>query len=152
MMSGVESASPEIQKADPAARRKLVLWFAAAVPIAAAAIFFRESWMNPLVEWAFADKHAIAFRTAVLFGAIGAFSALPALWMAGYLWRYSRRIESSRRYPPLESSVATDTKVYHDERAVRRARMFQALAALLTFAAIGLAYQLWRAWKLLAAF
>lgn len=147
--SAARTADPEIQPADPRARR-LALAILAAVTLVAAGLAFGLETAGPsIAEWlagpapdpeageAVADAGAggrIAIVVAVLVVVVTIPLGVGALW----LMRTGARCRESRRFPPPGFAVLRPTRVQTGDAAVRRGRALTAVAALLVVAGLAI--------------
>jgi hypothetical protein len=118
----------EIQPADPAARRH-VLVAAAIVAVAGwAAFFFLQDWLaglrglDPL-------RARRALEEAMIWGSWAA--TLPVAVLATWLWWVGVRVCRAERFPPPGSKVVRDTPVLHGDAARLRGIALRVLAAFL---------------------
>jgi hypothetical protein len=125
---------PEIQRADPATRRRALL---AAVGVAAAgwaAFFALQEWLDGL---RYGDPVAVrhSLESAMLWGSWAA--TLPVIAVAIWLWHYGGRVQSAGRYPAPGAHVIRDTAVVHGDAARLRAAAMRVLAVFLGLLAAG---------------
>ena len=120
----------EIQKADPAARRRAVLVVATTAVAGSLLILWYQRGDAAIVEWLLATLPEAAERPTLLL-AICVACFLPLLATCGYLFQQGRRIVAARRQPAPGLRVVRDTPVVRGARAVRRGRLLQGLAVLM---------------------
>src|SRR5262245_51853679 len=99
---------PDIQKADPAARRLAVLVIVCGTVAGASLLLALDRFRPQLESWLRQDLHARAWTIVWLAVAV---VALPVLGVAGYLWHLGTRVASSGRYPPPGLRVLYDTEI-----------------------------------------
>jgi hypothetical protein len=118
----------EIQPADPAARRR-VLIAAGAIAVAGWAAFFAlQEWLAGLQG--LDPLHARrALEKAMIWGSWAA--TLPVAALAGWLWLTGVRVCRAERFPAPGSKVVRDTPVLHGEAARLRGIALRVLAAFL---------------------
>lgn len=125
---------PEIQPADPATRRRVMI--AAAVIIAAcvAGWFGLQRWLSGLRGQDPAQIQAALERALI----VSSWAALvPAMVLAVVLWRYGTRVCRSDRFPAPGAKLIRDTPVVHGQAAQVRGTVLKALAAFLALLAAG---------------
>jgi hypothetical protein len=124
----------EIQRADPATRRRALL---AAVVIALAgwaAFFVLQDWLAGLED---ADPVRVrrALESAMIWASWAA--CAPVAVLALWLWRAGGRVGRAGRYPPPGAKVIRDTPVVHGDAARLRATALKALGLLLGLLSAG---------------
>jgi hypothetical protein len=132
---------PEIQSADPRARRLLAWTVVIGMGAGAIAYALLQTWLADVVQLPPATARQKLLSALFWLIGIGAFS-LAAL--GGYVWRVGAGIRAARRFPPPGSRVIRDTPVLLDAPAVHRGRAIQAAGVALVLCAIGLGTVLWR--------
>ena len=138
------SWSPEIQKADPRARRRALLILSGGLVIGLLLLGLVE-WFRPAIEdWIARDPRRLPARLRLGFVALAVVAAGPSLALAVYLWRLGRRVVRAERFPPPELWMARDTVVAHGRAARVRGRAMQFLAAVVAVATVALLAALWR--------
>jgi hypothetical protein len=138
-----------IQRADPAARRKAVIILAVAAVLGLSAIAVLESHMGDIESWLEQNIEFLLQHTHVVFIAT-LVMVLPVLGAGVYLLVLGNRIVRSQRFPPPGLAVIRDTVALEGARAVRRARIIQALAVLLLCAASAIPVFVWSLFESLA--
>jgi hypothetical protein len=138
---------PEIQKADPRARR-LAVWIVAGGGVVGFLLLLAGGGLRPVLEHWIGENPAPRLRV-VLTGMI-LLTVGPVLGMAAYLWRLGARTIRERRFPAPGLRVTRDTLVLVGQVAARRGRVLQRLAMLLAASGIGLGVMLWRLFALFA--
>ena len=122
----------EIQKADPAARRKALILLLIGAAIGVVLSLNLEGWLK-------ANSELILARPWILCVPI----TLPILIGAGWAWMFAGRIIRSRRWPPPETRVIKDTPVEEGDAAVRRGMTIRVIASLLVIGACALSVMMW---------
>lgn len=118
----------EVQRADPAARRRALI---AAVAIALAgwaAVFAMQDWIEDL-RGADPGRMRRSLESAMLWGSWAV--CLPTGAFAFWLWRLGARVTDADRYPPPGAKVIRDTPVVHGGAARLRAAALKLLAIFL---------------------
>jgi hypothetical protein len=138
----IESAMPEVQKADLAARRRTVWIVSAATVLGCVLIVQFDSARQSFEGWLVAHEETLIARPELL-PLSALVLLLPVLLAALYFWRFGARVVASRRFPPPGSTVIRDTPVLAEGAAVSRGRLVQALAAMLAFSALAIPAFLW---------
>lgn len=136
---------PQIQKADPRARRGLVLWTLAAVGLGAALAL----WAPDVSHWVTADPARSIARLNLMIGGL----LLPAALVVGAsyrIWQIGQAARRAQRYPPPGFPVVRDTRVLAGAAAQRRGRHLQIFAWLMVGLALLPPVVLWwLVWRLL---
>ena len=127
-------ASPEIQRADPAARRRVLAGFVAVVAACTAGWFVLQRWLAGLRGLDAAQVQQ-ALERALVFASWAAM--LPAVVVAACLWRYGTRVCEAGRFPAPGARVIRDTPVVHGAPAQLRGTILKVLAAFLALLATG---------------
>ena len=131
----------DIQHADPAIRRTVLVVLAAGIAIAATILLVASRFRAPFEAWLEQDLRA---RTVAVFAALTIISAGPVLGLAGYVWRLGQRIANSGRYPPPGLRLLHDTEIVAGSQALRLSRAMKLFGSVLATAALVLAAFLWR--------
>lgn len=118
----------EIEKADPAARRRGVVILVVGAALGAVLIAGTGGYRTQLTAWA-ARNPQRAFD--LLLPALGVTIALPGLAMTWYFWRLGTRVVREERFPPASSGWLRTTAVIRGSGARRQGRMLQVSAVLL---------------------
>jgi hypothetical protein len=125
---------PEIQPADPGARRRVLLGVVAVAAACVAGYFVLQRWLAGLrgldpahIQQALERGLLVASWTALV----------PAAVLAACVWRYGARVHASGRFPAPGSKVIRDTPVLHGEPARLRGTVLKVLAAFLLLLAGG---------------
>lgn len=132
----------EIQRADPAARRRAVrlgVWMAL---IGAAVVWLVDHDLQRTLESLAAGGDPADATTTVLAigGAVGLGLVAVALWILGF----ARRIEHAERFPPPGVRVVRDTVVRRGAAALRLAYGLYLGALVLFVGGIAIPWTLWR--------
>jgi hypothetical protein len=125
---------PEIQRADPATRRRALLAAAAVAAAGWAAFIVLQGWIAGLhgadpVE----TRHAL--EDAMLWGSWAA--CLPVALLAVWMWLHGGRVVRAGRYPVPGSKVIRDTPVLHGDAARLRGTALRVLAVFLALLSTG---------------
>ena len=127
-----------IQRADPAARRKALIWLLVGAAVAAAILHLLGD-----VESRFGERVAGAQSAPGWIGLSGLVAMLPLLGFAVYLWHFAARVRSARRYPLPGQAVIRDTIVHEGDAALRLAASFRVLAIILSVLSMAIPLMLW---------
>jgi hypothetical protein len=138
------SGVPQIQKADPQARRRAVTLILVTAVVGAGLILLLRHYEPMLESWIMQDPAAAPGRIRLVLLGLVALAAVPLLAFAVYLWRFGDRIIRAQRFPPPGLGLVRDTAVIEGDEARRRGRLVQVLALCLGVVACGLAVMLWR--------
>jgi hypothetical protein len=129
------------QKADPAARRTVLIIVSAGILIGALLMSVAGRLMPMVAHWITQD---LRVRSRLVFAGVTAATTGPTLAAAAYFWRFGQRIVWAQRYPPPGVTVFWDTVVVTGSDSRRRGRLMQATAVTLGVAGILLAFFVWR--------
>ena len=133
---------PDIQRADPLARRRALLIISIAAVIGAVGVLLLERY-RPRLEQLFADKAHVLLTHPEIVAAIFFVLMLPVYVATVYLWRLGATIVASRRFPAPGQPVVRDTVILSDRRAVYRGRVIQTVALVLLLAGLALPAVIW---------
>ena len=125
---------PEIQPADPATRRRVLLAAAVIAVLGWAAFFALQDWLARLAG-AEPARMRESLEQALVWGSWAAM--LPVTVLAGWLWLYGVRVGRSGRFPAPGAKVVRDTPVLHGEPARLRGAALKVLAAFLGLLSAG---------------
>jgi hypothetical protein len=134
----------EVQRADPATRRRALLYIVVMTLIGVIAIGVVEQWLEHLGQEAAEDPRAAADEAANTLIILGAVISASVFGMALVVGRLSWRIFSTGRFPPPGALLTVDTRVVVGVGARRRAWAGFVAASILAALAVLLPYLLWR--------
>ena len=117
----------ELVKADPAARRAIVI-LVAGVALGALLIALTDDYRDALTAWV-QDNPERAF--AWILPAIGVSVVLPVVGIAWYFWRLGARIVREGRFPPANMTWIRTMTVVRGPAARRQGRLLQICAVAL---------------------
>ena len=117
---------PEIQYADPEARRRALRWF---VPVALVGLVLATA----LTYTGSADDFNSAVTSVYLMLAVLFVISAMMLWPLHRLWKTGRAARETGRFPPDGVAVIRDTPVHRGDAAVLRGRLLQVLAGVMAF-------------------
>jgi ABC-type dipeptide/oligopeptide/nickel transport system permease subunit len=133
---------PEIQKADPAARRRSLLMISIAAIIGVTVVVLFEQYRSQLedllernVDFLIAHPELIAIIVLALM--------IPIIAAAFYLWYFGTSIILAKRFPPPGVAVARDTLILSGTKAINRGRVMQVLAVSLLVACLAFPVAMW---------
>lgn len=101
----------KIQKADPRLRRLMIGWLLSGIVVGVVLILSLKSWQ---VEFELLSRNDPRKAGELIARYLRWFVILNAVLMAGlalWLWRFSRKISASGRFPPPGVSVIRDTVI-----------------------------------------
>jgi len=133
-----------VREADPAVRRRAVLFLLAGTCVGALLIVGFERYHIPLRDWILAEPEASAQRVKLVLLLLAALLLAPLIVFATYVWSLGERVLRAREYPPPGLCVIRDTPVITGERAISRGRLLKVLALGCGIASVGLGLLLWR--------
>ena len=125
---------PEIQRADPVTRRRVLIGVVAVVAACVAGFLALQRWLAGL-RGLDAPQVQQALERALIVGSWAAL--LPAIVVAACLWRYGSQVCKAGRFPAPGAKVIRDTPVLHGAPAQLRGTILKALAAFLALLATG---------------
>lgn len=128
----------EIDKADPALRRRLILLLLIATAVGFVLIRAYPTFVN----WALGDPDTAAARSIWIAASL-LLLLLPVLLVARSVWRFGQASAENGRFPPQGQTVIRDTRVLRDAAAVRRGRLLQWLAVILSVLTLSLPLAMW---------
>lgn len=134
----------EIRKADPKARRQVLLLVLIGGVIGCLLIIGIDNFLDPLREELSAESKELKrwFRIGLIL--MAAVSTLPLGGFAMYIWRLGAKVYDAGEYPPPGCRLIHDTPLIRGKAAILRARALKT-AALALLAAFGLlCLQFWR--------
>jgi hypothetical protein len=134
----------DIRRADPSARRHVVLMIVVGGLVGALVLVAFERYRIPLSDWALSEPSATAVRVKWVSLFLGTLVSAPLLAFAVYLWSFGARVLRAREFPPPGYRVIRDTPVITGEVAVSRGRLLKALALSCGIASVVLGLLLWR--------
>lgn len=143
--------STEIQKADAAARLRIVKWLIVAALVGFVLLMLAQPIVGEISVWAFGNPERAGERISILIIVLSVTSVVPLALIAKFLLRFASAITTADRYPPPGWPVTRDTKIVRGPRAAARARALRVLASLLALGALIMVYLYWRLWNLLAS-
>lgn len=134
----------EVQKADPAARRKAVLVIVFATAAGALLIAGFEHFHEPFREWLSSEPAETARRARLAIYVSTFILSAPVIAFAIYLWLLGARVLRAQQFPPPGFRVIRDTPVVGGRGAVTRGHAIQILAVCLGVSAALLWLFFWR--------
>jgi hypothetical protein len=133
---------PEIQKADPKARRKAILSVLLGAVTGVGLYFVIEFTVGNVNHWLQAntlflvEHHYLTFFVMLLL-------VSPILGGAAYLIHFTRKIIKTKRFPPPATPVIRDVRVSEGKAAVRRGWLLQILCWLILLPALTIPFLVW---------
>ena len=125
---------PEIQRADPIARRRVLAGVAAVIALCVAGYFVLQQWLASLGGLDAARMQQSLERALI----VASWAAMvPAVILAACLWRYGTRVCDADRFPAPGARVIRDTPVLRGRDAQLRGMVLRVLAAFLALLAGG---------------
>ena len=128
------SEEPEVQRADPVTRRRVLAGVVAITTACVAGYFALQRWLAGLRDLDTAQVQQSLERALV----VASWAAMvPAVVLAACLWRYGTRVCEADRFPAPGARVIRDTPVLHGAPARLRGTFLKLLAACLALLAAG---------------
>ncbi|MGR3277919.1 hypothetical protein ACSYAD_22740 [Acaryochloris marina NIES-2412] len=129
---------PEIQPADPASRRKLVVWLSLFLLVT----LLSQSVIQGFTHWLAEDPERVRDYFGRIVGAI-ALVFSPLFVFGYYAWQMGVAVIRAKRFPPPGMKVIKDTVVIKGRKAVSRGRALQVCGVILWGTAIALPIAVW---------
>lgn len=129
---------PEIQPADPASRRKLVVWLSLFLLVT----LLSQSIIQGFTHWLAEDPERVRDYFGRIVGAI-ALVFSPLFVFGYYAWQMGVAVIRAKRFPPPGMKVIKDTVVIKGRKAVSRGRALQVCGVILWGTAIALPIAVW---------
>lgn len=133
---------PDIQKADPMARRRAFLILSVAAVIGAAGVLLFERYRAKLERLIEDHADVLLAHPAVAAAALVVLT-LPLYAATIALWRLGAAVVTAQRFPPPGQPVVRNTVVLRGWKAVYRGRVIQVLASVLLLAGLSLPLVVW---------
>lgn len=133
---------PHVQKADPQARRKAIFSLIAGAVVGICLFFLLEFFVGNVNLWietnaAFlVEHHYLSFIFMLLL-------VSPILWLSIYLIRFAGKIVKAARFPPPDTPVIRDIRVFEGKSAIVRGRLVQVLCWMILLAAAVIPLLVW---------
>jgi hypothetical protein len=131
----------EVQKADPAARKKAVLLLLIFAVLGAGSFYIVEATKYDLADWV--ETNATAILNDLKIIAVALVVLFTPVYLALYhFFSLGSRIARTQRFPPPGLAVIRDTKIITGDTAILRGRILQILSvtiALMTIVTIFMA-------------
>jgi hypothetical protein len=134
----------EVQKADPAARRQVVLVIILATATGALLIAGFEHFREPFQEWLSSEPAETARRAKLAVYVSTFVLSAPVIAFAIYFWLLGARVLRAQQFPPPGFRVIRDTPVVGGRGAMIRGHAIQILAVCLGVSAALLWLVFWR--------
>ena len=134
----------EVQRADPAARRQVVLFIVVGALVGALLIIGFERYRSPLRDWLLSEPEQLAHRLRLLFLLSAVSVSAPLFGFATHLWSVSGRVLRAQQFPPPGHRVIRDTPILRGHAAISRGRTLKVLAVCLGVACALLWLLFWR--------
>lgn len=139
----------DIQRADPAARRKAIIIIIVSGIVGSLLILAFESYQARLYDWILSDHGRSAHRLKILIILAAAFGAIPLFSLSIYLWSLGCKVSNSQRFPLPGQRVIRDTPILDGQATMTRVRVLKTLAVLLAGAGVMLCFVFWRIFSIL---
>ena len=133
----------EVRRADPAVRRRAVLFVILGTVVGALLILGFERYRTPLRDWLLSEPEERARRVKLVLSLTGVLLSAPLVAFAGYLWSLGARVVRAEVFPPPGYRVLRETPVIVGPPAVARGRTLRAFALYLGIASALLWLLLW---------
>ena len=139
----------DLQRADPAARRKAIIIIIISAIVGSLLILTFESYQAQLYDWLLSDHGKLEYRLRILFTLAAVFGAIPLFAFSAYLWSLSCKVSNSQRYPLPGQRVIRDTPIHEGQATKTRVRVLKTLAVFLAVAGVMLCFVFWRLFSML---
>jgi len=140
----------DIVKADPDARRRVIIAIVALTVVLAALLYLVVSRLETLKATSAVDPRAAIRQLSLLLWATAGLAAAMAAAMAAILARLALKVRRAERYPLPGALLLRDTPLRTGLEARRLASASLVLACLLAFAAAGVLATTWWLWRIIA--
>ncbi len=140
----------EVRKADPAARRQVVLTVVLGVFVGALLIVGFEWYGNSLRDWVGSQPSELPPRLRLLLLLIAILVSVPLVAFGVHLRSLGAKVLRAQQWPPPGHRVLRDTPVVGGRAAMVRGRAFKLMALGLGVASALLWLLLWRLAQLLS--
>jgi len=125
---------PEIQRADPRTRKRVLLGVAAIMAACVGGYLGLQRWLAGLRDLDPAHIQR-ALEHALIWASWAA--TVPSAVLAACMWLYGMRVCRADRFPAPGSKVVRDTEVLHGRPAQLRGTVLKVLAACLALLSAG---------------
>jgi len=133
---------PEIQKADPKARRNAIFSVLLGAVAGTALYFLLELSIGNVNLWVQANANFLVEHHYLTF--LGMLLMVsPILLIAFYLIRFTRQIIKTERFPPPDTPVIRNVRVLEGKAAVNRGWLLQILCWLILMPALAIPFLVW---------
>lgn len=117
---------PEIQRADPQARRKTIILTVVMMVVFVPALYWAYSYIESIEEWIAQPGETIR-RAKLILSVLIAFGAILLLVISIFTFGFASAILRSDRYPPPKTKVVKDIRIRRGVAARKIGRLLQAL-------------------------
>jgi hypothetical protein len=136
---------PKVETPDEGEKVRAVLLVALVLALGALAFVLVDRYLDGIGTRLHREEpERVAHQLAATLRLVAAGLALLVLIMAGWLFRFARKISKSGRFPPPGSRVIYDTPVITGAAARHKAYIGYTLSAILFFAGVVATVLLWR--------
>lgn len=132
----------QIQRADPAARRRALKLLLVGLVLGLILIQLLETALEEQEQWLL-DNLPLILENSQLVVVLGIVMALPLAGLSIYLLLFANRIARAERFPPPGVAVTRDTPVIEGAAARRRAWLLRILAMVIFLCGYTLPWVLW---------
>ncbi|WP_299493564.1 hypothetical protein [Acaryochloris sp. IP29b_bin.137] len=130
---------PEIQPADPASRRKLLVGLSLFLLV----MLLGQSVVQWFTKWLTEDPERVREYFVYIVGAIAVIFS-PLLALGYYSWQIGGAVIRAKRFPPPGMKVIKDTVVVKGRKAIVRGRALQVCGAVMGGTAIAFPMAFWQ--------
>lgn len=136
---------PELQRADPRARRNAVVVVAVGTIVGLLAIAAYTHHQSALEQWLVEPDAPVDLlsRLRLLVVGVAVFVTMPSVGFAVYLWRMGARVIRAERFPPPGTAVIRDTPIVIGNKARRHGRRVQAAGVVIALTSVAMPVLLW---------
>lgn len=117
---------PEIQRADPQARRKTIILTVVMMVVFVPTLYWAYSYIESIEEWIAQPGETIR-RAKLILSVLIAFGAILLLVISIFTFGFASAILRSDRYPPPKTKVVKDIRIRRGVAARKIGRLLQAL-------------------------
>ena len=134
----------EIQRADPHARRKIIIFTVVVLIVHVPTMFWLNSYIETIEGWLVQPGKTIERAKLIIF-ILTAIGAALILLIAIFTFRFAAAVLHTGRYPPPDVKVIRDVRVHQGVSARKMGRLIQAFGIVVL---LSLAFLIVWAWFL----
>lgn len=141
----------EVLHADPAARRRAIVWIVIVLAVVGGFAAASERLLDRLSEWVLAAPDDSLTRLGIVLAGAVAIVAVPAVAVAIRTLGLARRTLAAERFPPPGAVVWRDTRILTGNAARWRGRLLRYTSYVLLIVVLAAIYQGIQLWRLIGS-